>query len=139
MSEDTNTKLNKLTSLVSQLIRKREHQIYVEDLFITLRIPLTKITVYKELSQVISVDHKGLFPNLSIERRSREGTIHESKNQLYELLSTATEQSSFKIGEQVGYHAAPNSEDARLSHTTYRLIRKLKYSGKSRDHNHRIP
>ncbi|OLY78619.1 hypothetical protein AYI68_g7326 [Smittium mucronatum] len=56
MSENANTKLNKLTALVRQLMRKKESQFDEEDPSVNPRIPVTELSIYKKLS--------GAFPSI---------------------------------------------------------------------------
>ncbi|OLY79810.1 hypothetical protein AYI68_g6110 [Smittium mucronatum] len=61
MSEVTNSKLNELTALFSQLMREREPQLEEEDPFVTPRIPITELSVYAELSEALSSTDEDFF------------------------------------------------------------------------------
>ncbi|OLY84809.1 hypothetical protein AYI68_g1016 [Smittium mucronatum] len=104
MSEDTKIKPNKLTTLLRQLMRKRGPQIDEEDPFTTPKISVIKLAVYKELSEALSLIKEDLF-----------------RTPL-----------SLNCGEEVGYHATPDSDGACPSHMIDRLLSAIKLLPRTR-------
>ncbi|OLY85258.1 hypothetical protein AYI68_g557 [Smittium mucronatum] len=89
-------------------MREREPQLDEEGPFFAPIIPVTEITVYKELSEALP--------------GPQDGPICVPKNQFDELNSATAELFSLNPGEEVGYHDAPDSDCACSSHTTDILL-----------------